>query len=592
MTDAHDTTIFHAALILLGAVALVIPLFHRMRISPVVGYILIGLMIGPSGLGRWAGGVPWLEAIVITDARAIAPMAELGVVLLMFMIGLETSFRRLWVMRRLVFGLGIVQVVMSAAVIAGFGVWIGVPLSGAVVLGLALAMSSTAVVLQVLADERRLSSPAGRAAFAVLLFQDITVVPVLFMIGLIGSGDGGLLTLGLALGQAALVVVAIYGLGQLALRPLFRIVARTGSPDLFMAACLLVVIGTGTATAAAGMSMALGGLIGGLLLAETEYRRQVELMIGPFKGLLVGLFLISIGMGLDLRLLADSPVSVLGGAALLLLAKLAIVILTARAAGATWGVGLRAGLLLAPGGEFGFVILGAATTLSLVPLGLAGQSLMITAITMACIPGLSRLGEALARRPAVEVPPELLPTEVSATGIILAGFGRVGETVGRVLEAHGVRYVAMDGDIDRVVRMRAAGKPVYWGDITRPEMLGLLHLEEARALVVTMGDAQAADAVVTAALSARPDLQIVARARDARHAARLYSRGVTDAVPETLEASLQLSEAVLVDIGIPMGPALVTIHEERAAMQAELKAMAPAAQVRVLGYRRLRDIRS
>jgi CPA2 family monovalent cation:H+ antiporter-2 len=340
------------------------------------------------------------------------------------------------------------------------------------------------------------------------------------------------------------------------------------------------------------MSMALGGLIGGLLLAETEYRRQVELMIGPFKGLLVGLFLISIGMGLDLRLLADSPVSVLGGAALLLLAKLAIVILTARAAGATWGVGLRAGLLLAPGGEFGFVILGAATTLSLVPLGLAGQSLMITAITMACIPGLSRLGEALARRPAVEVPPELLPTEVSAPGIILAGFGRVGETVGRVLEAHGVRYVAMDGDIDRVVRMRAAGKPVYWGDITRPEMLGLLHLEEARALVVTMGDAQAADAVVTAALSARPDLQIVARARDARHAARLYSRGVTDAVPETLEASLQLSEAVLVDIGIPMGPALVTIHEERAAMQAELKAMAPAAQVRVLGYRRLRDIRS
>lgn len=592
MQAAHDTSTFHTALIFLGAIALVIPIFHRIKVSPVVGYILVGLAIGPSGLGRLAGELPWLGAVTVTDTEAIGPMAELGVVLLMFMIGLEMSFRRLWVMRRLVFGLGIVQVAVSAAIIGGVELWIGVPVAGAAVLGLALAMSSTAVVLQVLADERRLTSPAGRTAFAVLLFQDIAVVPVLFIIGLLGSGEGGLPTLGLALGQAAIVVVAIYGLGQLALRPVFRAVARTGSPELFMAACLLVVIATGIATHAAGMSMALGGLIGGLLLAETEYRRQVEVTIDPFKGLLVGLFLISVGMGLDLGQLAAAPAMVLGGAVLLVGVKLAVVMGAVRLAGSGWGVGLRAGLLLGPGGEFGFVIIGAALALNLVPAGPAGQALIITAITMACIPNLSRLGERLVKRPALEVPAELLPTEVAGAGVILAGFGRVGETVSRLLEAHGVSYVAVDGDVDRVVRMRKAGKPVYWGDITRPEMLRLLHVDEARALVVTMGEPEAADAVVAAGLAARPDLRIVARARDARHAARLYALGVTDAVPETIEASLQLSEAVLVDIGIPMGPVLVTIHETRAEMQAELKAMAPEADVRALGRRRLRDVKT
>ena len=592
MTAVHDTSVFHTALIFLGAVAVVIPLFHRLKLSPVVGYILVGVAIGPSGLGRFAGELPWLTAVTITDTETIAPMAELGVVLLMFMIGLEMSFRRLWVMRRLVFGLGAAQVGVSALAIGGVALWAGMPVSAAAVVGLGLAMSSTAVVLQVLADERRLTSPAGRTAFAVLLFQDIAVVPVLFMIGLLGSGEGGLLTLALALGQAALVVVAIYGLGQLALRPLFRAVARTGSPELFMAACLLVVIGTGIATAAAGMSMALGGLIGGLLLAETEYRRQVEVTIDPFKGLLVGLFLISVGMGLDLGQLAAAPVVVLGGAVVLVALKLAVVMVAVRVGGFGWGVGLRAGLLLGPGGEFGFVILGAALALGLVPAGLASQALIVTAITMACIPSLSRLGERLVKRPAVEVPAEFLPTDVAGAGVILAGFGRVGETVGRLLEAHGVPYVAVDGDVDRVARMRKAGKPVYWGDVTRPEMLKLLHLDEARGLVVTMGDAEAADAVVKAALAARPDLRIVARARDGNHAARLYALGVTDAVPETIEASLQLSEAVLVDVGIPMGPALVSIHEERATMQAAIRAMAPQASMRTLGRRRLRDVKS
>ena len=588
MAAPHDLSAFHVAVILLGAAALVIPLFHRLRLSPVVGYILVGMGIGPYGLGRFVAGMPWLGAVTISEPEAIAEIAEFGVVLLLFMIGLEMSLPRLWMMRRLVLGLGAVQVVVSAAAIAGIGMLAGLSEVASVVVGLALAMSSTAVVVQVLAEDGRLASPAGRSAFAVLLFQDLAVVPVLFGLGVMERGDLAVGVLALAIGKAGLAVVAIYGVSWLALRPVFRGVARTGSAELFMAACLLVVIGAGLATEKAGLSMALGGLIGGLLLAETEYRRQIEVTIEPFKGLLVGLFLVSVGMGLDVMQIAAAPGLVLGGAVGLVALKLGVVLLAGRAAGLSWGVALRAGLLLGPGGEFGFVIVGIGLSVGLVPAEVATPALLVAALTMTCIPLLSRLGEAAGKRIGVEVPPEFLPHDVAPASVILAGFGRVGETVARLLEAHGVSYVAIDGDIDRVTALRRAGREVFWGDVTRPEMLRLLHVDTARALVVTMADAKAVNTLVAAARAARADLLIVSRARDADHAARLYALGVSDAVPETVEASLQLSEAVLVDIGIPMGKALVSIHEARAAIQDEIKAKAPQARARV--RRRLRDL--
>ena len=582
MAVTHDLSGFHTALVVLGTATLVIPVFHRLRVSPVVGYILVGMAVGPFGLGLLVDRWPWLRMVTISDSGTIGPVAELGVVLLMFMIGLEMSFQRLWGIRRLVFGLGTVQL-LASAVLLGAAVWLaGVPAAAAAVIGLALAMSSTAVVVQVLADERRLSAPAGRAAFAVLLFQDIAVVPVLFAIGVMGRGEGGMSELALALGQAALVVVALFGVGRLVLRRVFRSVARTGSAELFMAACLLVVMAAGLATAAAGLSMALGALIGGLLLAETEYRRQIEVTIEPFKGLLVGLFLISVGMGIDLRVALAAPIVVFGGAIGLVAIKLAVVVVAGLAARRGWRVGVRAGLLLGPGGEFGFVILGAAGAVGLVEPALAGPALIITALTMACIPLLSRLGERATAQPrkVVPVPRELLPPEGLAVGVIVAGFGRVGETVARLLDAHAIPFVAIDGDIDRVAAMRRAGRPVYWGDITTVAMLRRLGVGHARALVVTMGDPVAVDALVTAARGERADLAIIARARDGGHAAHLYALGATEAVPETIEASLQLSEAVLVDLGVPMGPVIVSIHEARAVLQAEIKALAPAMRVR------------
>jgi CPA2 family monovalent cation:H+ antiporter-2 len=491
-----------------------------------------------------------------------------------------------------VFGLGALQVVLCAAMLAVTAVLLGYSRASAVVIGLAVAMSSTAVVIQVLSEEKRLNTSIGRTSFAILLFQDLAVVPVLFVLGTIAPTNhaGSAAAFGLAVGQALLVVVGIVALGRLVLRPLFRSVARTRSSEMFVAACLLVVIVTGLATAAAGLSMALGALIGGLLLAGTEYRRQVEVTIEPFKGLSVGVFLIGVGMSLDVRIVGAHPSLALGAAGGMVLLKLFVVAALSRAFGLNWANSLRTGLLLGPGGEFAFVIVSLATGEHLLAPDAAGVMLFVTALTMASIPLLSKLGDHIAPRlaPGAPIDPAILVPEISEVlpRVIVAGFGRVGQTVAAMLEANNVPYVAIDRDPDRVACQRKDGAPVYFGDITQFELLRRLHLETARALVVTLDDPAAADEVVAGARAARQDLIIVARARDAGHAAHLYRIGASDAVPETIEASLQLSEAVLVDVGVPIGPVIASIHDKRAALQAEIKAMVPQAQIRPLGRRR------
>jgi CPA2 family monovalent cation:H+ antiporter-2 len=586
---------FKEALIILGAAGVVVPLFHRLRLSPVLGFMAVGMAVGPSGLGALARDVPWLSAVTITDAGAIGPVAELGVVLLLFMIGLELSLERLLLMRRLVFGLGSSQVALCTAGIAAAALALGQPPAAATVLGIALAMSSTAIVVQVLAEEKRLSSAAGRASVAVLLLQDLAVVPVLFGVEVLGAGPAGAAAVAfpLAIGKAGLAVLAVLALGRLTLRPLFRSVARTRSPELFMAACLLVVIATGAATAAAGLSMAMGALIAGLLLAETEYRRQIEITIEPFKGLLLGVFLVSIGMGLDLGRIAAQPLFFLTAAVALVGGKLAVIACLARAFGLPWATGVRAGLLLGPAGEFGFVILASAAAADLVPSEAAGFAVILAALTMAAIPVLSGLGNRLvpgrAARTAAVFDLAVLPPPEATPRVVVAGFGRVGQTVASMLEVHRVPYLAIDTDADEVARQRARGKPVYYANVTDPGLLRHLHLDTARALVATMNDRNAVDELVAAARRERPDLLIVARARDAAHAAHLYGVGATDAVPETIEASLQLAEAVLVDVGIPMGPVIASIHEKRAEFQRLVRADAPGADLRPLGRRRLRD---
>ena len=597
MAATIDPGTFKEALIILGSAAVVIPIFYRLKLSPVLGFLLVGMAVGPFGLGAFAAQYPALSWVTIPNHEDIELVAEFGVVFLMFMIGLELSFERLRTMRNFVFGLGSTQLLLSSLVLASLLLFAGLDLVPALIIGVALAMSSTAVVVQVLSEEKRLGTVVGRSSFAVLLFQDIAVVPVLFGVSMLALDiEGGVLgRFGLALGQAALAVVALIAGGRLLLRPLFRQVAKTRSPELFMAACLLVIMGTSLITAIAGLSAAMGALIAGLLLAETEYRRQVEVLIEPFKGLLVGVFLISVGMTLDLVQVAEQPFAVVFAAASLVALKALIVAPAARLFGLSWLTGIQAGLMLGAGGEFSFVLINLAMSENLVPAAAGEFALLTAAITMASIPLLSKLGKLLEQRmPAGANDPiaQIAVPDDETPRVIIAGFGRVGEVVASMLDTHGVPYVAIDSDIRVVSKGRENGKQVFYGDMKSVDFLRRCHIGTARAVVITMDSRAAVDRVVAVARAERKDLQIIARAKDARHAAHLYRMGVSHAVPETIEASLQLSEAVLVDVGVAMGPVIASIHEKRSEFQAQIQEAAPEGVEIQIGRRRLRDVNS
>lgn len=562
---------FHAAsgaykdlVLFLATAGVLVPLFRRWRISPILGFLAAGVLLGPYGLGALGDSLAWLKYFTVENPAEIAQLAEFGVVFLLFTIGLELSWERLRLMRGDVFGLGAGQVFLSLLLIAAVAVLSGLSIPVAAAIGAALALSSTAIVMPSLLEAKRQHSRPGRAVFAVLLFQDLAVAPILVTLAVLaGQSQEGLSPkLLLAFAPAALGMLALVVVGRLALRPMLRSVAKARSEELFVAACLLVVIGAGLAASLAGLSMALGAFIAGVLLAETEYRHQVEVTIEPFKGLLLGLFFLSVGIGLDLSVVAASPTLVVELAVGLIMVKTLVVLGLARLAGMTGREALETGLLLAGGGEFAFVILSFAIGAGLLDNEL-GQSLLVAAtLSMIAIPFLASLAFRLNSRPrAPEVPPG--QTERVEGAIVVVGYGRVGRLVGDMLGRHEIPWVAADLDARFVEEGRRAGKAVYFGDAMRPEFLRRCGLEDARALVVTMDNPEAAEAVVAVARSMRPQIAIVVRARDARHAQRLYELGATDAVPETVEASLQLSETVLVEVGVPMGLVIASIHERR-----------------------------
>ena len=548
----------------LATAGVIVPLFKRLRVSPILGFLAAGVALGPFGLGALARKAPWLAPLAVSNPGDIAELAEFGVVFLLFMIGLELSWERLRLLRRLVFGLGGAQTALSLAAIAGIAALAGQPAPSALAIGAALALSSTAIIVPALAEARRLHSETGRTVFSILLFQDLAVAPILVGMSLLrGPASEAGWALGLRLATAAAAPVAILLIGRLVLRPMMKSVARAKSEELFMAASLLVVIGAGLAAAGAGLSMALGAFIAGLLLAETEYRHEVEVVIEPFKGLLLGLFFLSVGIGLDLARLMQQPMLILGTAVGLVALKAAVVFALARLFGIRPRRALEAGLMLGAGGEFAFVVLNTAVGSGLIARE-AGQILIVAAtLSMFAIPGLSALGGRIARGVADAAPPEAPVLPPDAARVLVIGYGRVGLMVADMLDRHQIPWVAADRDARRVETGRRQGHPVYYGDAARADFLMRIGLGEARAVVVTMDAFEAAEAVTAVAREARPDLVIVVRARDARQAARLYELGATEAVPETVEASLQLSEALLVDLGVPMGLVIASVHEKR-----------------------------
>ena len=538
--SAHGAPIGDA-LVFLAAAVLFAPLLRRLKFSLVLGYLAAGAMIGPHGLS------------MIDDVAETRDLAEIGVVFLLFAIGLELSFERLKVMRRLVFGLGTAQVLVTGTLIAGIAIGVGQTAGSAIVIGAALALSSTAFVLQLMTERGDLATRHGRAAFSTLLFQDLAVVPILVVVPLLADDQGGLsilTALGIVTLKAAIALAVIVIVGRQLLRPLYHVIASAGAPELFTAMTLLVVLGIGWATQMVGLSMALGAFLAGLLLSESEFRHQVEADIEPFRGILLGLFFMTVGMSIDIGLAFREIVTVLSYLGGLIVLKFVVMLAVAMAMRLPFAVALRTSALLAQGGEFAFVILGLAAASGVVPDATIDLLFLVVAVSMAATPAIvwaiSRLASRLEHTESLSMGADVEAVAEIDGHVVIAGFGRVGRTVARLLDAKLVPYIAVDTDAQRVRDGRRDGHAVYYGDASRPDVLKHLGGERARAVVLTMTtEGQAVDRTVGHLISRLPQIPIFARARDPMHARRLEELGAAGTVVETQEASLQLGGAVL-----------------------------------------------
>lgn len=581
MAGAINPHSFSDSLVILGAAGLVIPGFARFRISPVIGFILVGLAVGPAGLGALVGQYPWLYHVTISDQEAIAPFAELGIILLLFSIGLELSFRRLWSMRTQVFGVGAAELIGSALFI-GLGLYLlGQPWTGAVGLGLALSLSSTALVLPMVGTQ----GAVGRSAFSMLLFEDLALVPIIFMLGALAPSiaagpDGAWKNLVDTLVKGGITITVMLVLGRFILPHVFSQAARTKSPEVFLAASLLVVIVSSLATSLAGLSPIVGALLAGLLIAETEYHGEVEVMTAPFKGLALGVFLITVGMSLDIRVILANWPGLLLAVVGVVIVKTLVTALLLYFSGARRGVALEVGVLMSSPSETTLIVLGTAAAAQLILPSTAAFWQIVTAIGLTITPLLARLGHDFARmlEMATGDDPPSVHEESSEPAAVVIGFGRVGRMVCDLLKQHNQRFVAVESDPDTVAEARRQGYPILFGDVSRPEMLDKLRLGHARALILTMDDPVLSVRVTKRVRGWVPDLPIIARARDAEHAAQLYKAGASDAVPETLESSLQLAETALVDLGVAMGPVIASIHQKREDLREGIKEAASMEQ--------------
>jgi len=526
-------------IILLAAAVIVVPLSRLARLGIVPGFLIAGIAVGPSALG------------LIDNRVEIGHLAELGVVLLLFVIGIELKPSRLWLMRRTVFGLGALQVFVTAALISAVVCFVfGVEPRSAILIGPALALSSTAFVMQLLSEQRMLASRYGRTSVAVLLFQDLAVVPLLALASLLTVAD---LTIGEDIGFAlleALIILALIILGgRYLLQPILHHVARLRSPEIFTAFAVLLVLGTAVLMAQIGLSMAMGAFVAGLLIADSEFRHQVVAEIQPFRGLLLGLFFMSMGMSLELVQFFAEPLVFIGLVLMLMMTKAALLWLLARLFGHKGGTAQAIALLLAQSGEFALVLFAVAFDSALLDEGLFQQLLLVVVLSMLATPPLAGLAHRLAASRRVDPTGEkFAEDEVESASIVIVGFGRVGRRAGQILTMRDVPYVAVDNSASVVQRERRAGRSVFYGDARQPDVLKSLGVGDADLVMVTVGDLQATEQVVSSLHCAFPKLDILARGHDLEHCQSLQARGAWLAVSENLEASTALAHAALTTV--------------------------------------------
>ena len=552
----HQSDYLLDVLVFLAAMIVVVPVFQRLKLSPILGYLAAGMLIGPYGFE------------LIGDTKAAQTLASFGVVFLLFMIGLELSFRRLRTLGAKVFGLGSMQVIISGLVIAMVAYLLGLGIYSAVIIGCGLALSSTAFVLQLLDERGERATRFGLTTFSILLLQDLAVVPILIFVTLLGAPDTSLLeTLGLVTLKGAAAVLAVIIFGRYLLRPLFQMIVKTRSPELFVSATLLTVLGMAWVMSLAGLSMELGALLAGLLLAETEYRHQIKADIKPFRGILLGLFFMTIGMAIDVRFIFENWINIALIVVALLLGKTIITSVVCKIVGTPFGTSLRTGLALSQGGEFGFVIFGAALTLGLLSQNVAQVLMAVIALSMIATPALFYIGKKLAvniaNRSGGEQNTSYPEVEDVQNHILIAGFGRVGQTIAKVLSDMGISYVALDLDQDRVRNCRKKELSVFYGDAGRIHVLEAAGAARAKAAIITIDDTDSASHAVKALRDNYSDLPIFVRARDRRHMQRLEKAGASAVVSEAAESSLQLGSIVLHSLDISTDEIASLIEEYR-----------------------------
>ncbi|MET0981271.1 MAG: cation:proton antiporter [Telluria sp.] len=579
MQEQHAFPFLREIILFLILAGILIPTLQRLRINQVLGFLVAGTLLGPFGLGLLAARFPELTWLTFPHGQGVEMLAEIGVLFLMFMIGLELSAARLWAMRTWVFGAGMIQVVVSTLLIGGAVYLAGQPFATAAILGAVLSLSSTAIVMQLMSEQHSTGTRLGQAAFAVLMLQDLAVVPILVLIGVLarGGGDGGdAATLALvALAKAGGAIALIYLVGRRVIHPLFKAFARHRQPDVFMALILLSTFGIAGLSAAAGLSMALGALVAGLLLAETEFRHEVELMVEPFKGLLMGLFFMSVGMSIDMRHVVAAPLWLAGAVLGLVLIKATVVTLLFRAGRLPWCRAVEGGLLLSQGGEFAFIVLGYAMTSKLLDPTLGARVMLAVGLSMFITPMLARLGRTIGERGERASSDRAAHDDEGALAaahgqIIIAGFGRVGQQLAKLLAAQGIPFIAFENDARLVSKLHAQGVPVFFGNASRPELLRLVHADKAPAIVLTMDNPASALQAVHAIRRDFPHVPLFVRSRDERHARALTRAGATMVVPETLEASLQLSAFVLESMGLDEHTVDAIVDNERDLFAAQL----------------------
>lgn len=552
----EDSEILYDVLIFLVAAVVVVPAFRRLRTSPVLGYLAAGILIGPYGLA------------VIRDSQNAHTLAELGVVFLLFMIGLELSLERLRSLGRYVFGLGALQVTVTTCLIGAVAWSLGATGEAAIIIGGGLALSSTAFVLQLLIERGERATSYGKISFAILLFQDLAILPLLMLVTLLGEGEGSFITaMGFAVARAVAALLLVVGVGRLVLRPVYRIIAETRSSELFVATTLLVVLGTGWLMSLVGISMVLGAFLSGLLLSETEYKHQVEADIRPFRGILLGLFFMTVGMSIDIALIQRELAQIALLVVCLMVGKSIVTALLCRSVGLPLEVSVRAGLLLSQGGEFGFIIFLTAGSLGLLAGDITQILLASVTLTMVATPFMAYAGGQFssfwAKRTKVSVAGVGEIGEELGDHVVIAGFGRVGHIVAEILSAGGISYVALDLDTKRIAACRAKGMPVFFGDASQIEILHSAGAGQARGAVVTIDQTATSDHIVAALHEFFPDLPIFARARDLSHGRHLEKVGATHAVPETLEASRQLGAIAMTSMGVSSDEVAGIIDELR-----------------------------